>query len=237
MRRFVAFLFVAVLLAAAPASAQDKKVDVNVGGGYTFALSEVSKHLGNGYNINFGVTVNVTPVIGIQFEYSYNGLGQKQINLPVAAQPIVGGVSTPFFADMNMQYGDANLVFKPKMEGKVRPYLSAGGGIYYRPVKVTTPGVGFVPGYCDPFWYYCSPGGFVPVTNIVGSRSSTDFGIDIGGGVNVRVGEKASVYVEARYHFIWGPEFGASVQPLATATGTSGKANGQFLPITVGLRF
>ena len=90
---------------------------------------------------------------------------------------------TDFFADMNMQFGTGSVIFQ-KPEGTVRPYGLVGAGIYYRPVKVTTPGVGYVPGYCDPWWYVCYPGGFVPVENIVGDRSSTDFGMAFGGGAN-----------------------------------------------------
>jgi opacity protein-like surface antigen len=117
------------------------------------------------------------------------------------------------------------------MQGRTAPYALAGVGVYYRPVKVTTPGVGYVPGYCDPWWYVCYPGGFVPVENIVGERSSTDFGMNFGGGVNVALSDTASFYVEARYHYIWGPEV---TNPL---TNESQKANGQFFPITFGFRF
>jgi opacity protein-like surface antigen len=138
MRKVVAFLFVAALLAAVPAQAQDKKIDVNIGAGYTFSLSEVRKHLGDGYNIDLGLTFNVTPMLGIQVEYAYNGLGEKQVdpsNLPPGADASV-------FGDMNMQYGNFNLVIKPPTSGKVKPYVVAGVGVYYRPVKVTTPSVG-----------------------------------------------------------------------------------------------
>ena len=123
-----------------------------------------------------------------------------------------GGASVPtdFFASMNMQYGTANLVVQ-KPDGAIRPYGLVGLGVYYRPVKVTTPSVGFVPGYCDPWWYVCFPGGFVPVENIVGERSSTDFGMDFGGGVNFGV-----IYAEVRYHYIWGPTVAVTgpIQPL-----------------------
>jgi opacity protein-like surface antigen len=231
MRRLVTFMFVAALVAAVPASAQERKINWNAGGGYTFSLGEVRNHLGDGYNVNFGLTFNVTPVVGIQAEYSFNGLGSKELTIPVSALPGGASTNTPFSADMNMQFWDFNLVFKPQLEGKAHPYFVAGAGIYYRPVKVTTPGVGYVPGYCDAFWYYCSPGGFVPVTNIVGSRSSTDFGVDVGAGVDIQMSERASLYLEARYHYIWGPSV------TAPTTNTTLKANGQFLPLTVGIRF
>jgi opacity protein-like surface antigen len=233
MRKVLAFLFVAALVAAVPASAQDKLVNVNIGGGYTFALSEVREHLGDGYNFNLGVTFNITPVIGFQVEYGFNGLGEKQVQLPAGVplppNPPNEIAEGPFFADMNMQYGDFNLVVRPPTEGKVKPYLVTGVGVYYRPVKVTTPSVGYVPGYCDPWWYVCYPGGWVPVDQIVGERSSTDFGMNLGAGVNFQLGESAAVFVEARYHYIWGPTVEGDTE--------NRKANGQFFPITFGVRF
>jgi opacity protein-like surface antigen len=227
MRHIVALMLTAIVGATVPAAAQDKKVDVNIGAGYTFALSEVRKHLGDGYNVNVGVTFHVSPVIGIQAEYAFNGLGKKQIPVDVLGP----AADETFFGDMNMQYGDFNLLLKPPSQGKAKPYVLAGIGVYYRPVKVTTPAVGYVPGWCDPYWYICYPGGLVAVDQVIGSRSSTDFGINIGAGVNLLVSESAQLYVEARYHYIWGPE-------VKDQAGVShGKANGQFLPITFGVRF
>ena len=100
---------------------------------------------------------------------------------------------------MNMQYGTVNAIFQ-RPQGGVRPYGLVGMGIYYRPMEITTPGVGWVPGYCDPWWYVCYPGGWVEVDQIVGERSSTDFGMDFGGGVRF-----GAFYAELRYHYIWGP--------------------------------
>jgi len=218
-----------MVLGSLPASAQDDRpVQFSLGGGWTFANAEVRDHFGDGYNFNVGLTFAVSPSVAIETLYSFNGMGDKDINLPVSINPLETGVPTPFTADMNMQFGTASVVFR-KPDGGVRPYGLVGLGVYYRPVKVTTPGVGFVPGYCDPYWYYCSPGGFVPVENIIGDRSSTDFGMNFGAGITF----SRSFYVEMRYHYIWGPTFDAT----AVGGSASQKANGQFLPITVGFRF
>jgi len=233
MRKTTMFVFVASLSAISPpvAQAQDKPVHVSFGGGWTAPNSEVADRLGQGYNFNFGVDVAASPVIVIEGLYSFNGLGDKDISLPVS--PCVGcaGIPTAFSGSMNMQYGTGSVIFQ-RPDGGVRPYGLVGMGVYYRPIKITTPGVGYVPGYCDPWWYVCYPGGFVPVENIVGERSSTDFGFDFGGGVDVPLGETVKLYLEARYHYMWGPEVKTSVSGTDTK-----KANGQFLPITVGLRF
>ena len=230
MRQTTVFLMVVALTGplASGAGAQDRPVNFILGGGYTAPNAEVRDHLGDGYNFNIGLQVNVTPVIGIEGLYSFNGLGDKRISIPVSPTPVDGGVPTDFFADMNMQSGTVNLVLQ-KPDGGVRPYGLVGAGVYYRPIKVTTPGVGYVPGYCNPWWYVCYPGGFVPVENIVGERSSTDFGMDFGGGLKF-----GALYTEARYHYIWGP---TAEGPGAQQRGGDDKANGQFFMLTFGIRY
>lgn len=229
MRRIVAFSFVAALVAAAPASAQDHKVHLNLGGGYTFAVSDIKDHVGNGYNLNLGVSFDVAPTLSLQGEYGYTAFGKKTVSVPFpspASEPAVD-----LFGDMTMHYGDFNLMFKSNSSGRAKPYFLAGLGVYRRQVKVTTPSVGFVPGYCDPWWYICYPGGIVPVDKVLGSRSSTDFGMNFGGGVDIELSDAASFYFEVRYHYIWGPD-------VKDGNGKSyGKANGQFVPITFGFRF
>ena len=67
--------------------------------------------------------------------------------------------------------------------------------------------------------------------NIVGERSSTDFGMVFGGGAQFGV-----VFAELRYHYIWGPEVEQRTIGSTTVT-KGGKANGQFLQVSFGVRF
>jgi opacity protein-like surface antigen len=232
MRKVIALLTLMVVIAAAPAMAQDpdKKVTVNLGGGYTFASGAARDHLGDGYNFHFGVGVKLNDMLTFQPEYSFNGLGEKQITVTGTVPPGQTPVSD-IFGNMNVQWGAFNLVIGPKAEaGKAHPYLVVGPGVYYRKVEITTPSVGWVPGYCDPWWGWCYPGGLVPVDKVLGSVSQTSFGINVGGGVSFPVGDSASIYIEARYHYIWGSE-------VTDSAGKAYKANGQFFPITGGIRF
>ena len=90
MRHPGTFVLAAGLLVSAvpiAAQAQENKVDFSLSGGYTQPNSEVSDRLGGGYNFNIGVQVNVSPVIGIEGLYSFNGLGSKQISIPVSGTP------------------------------------------------------------------------------------------------------------------------------------------------------
>ena len=237
---FLSVVIVGACIAIAPiaAQAQDTRVHFTLGAGFTSPNGEVHDRLGNGYNITFGVDVPITPVFAIEGLYSYNGLGEKRISVPVS--PVVnpletGTVPTDFFGSMNMQYFTGSLIIQ-RPEGGVRPYGLIGMGVYYRPVKITTPAVGYAPGYCDPWFYVCYTGGWVPVDKIVGDRSSTDFGMGFGGGVRF-----GPIFGELRYHYIWGPtvkELPATINPLATNSSLVGqKANGQFLVTTFGIRF
>ena len=232
LRRF-GFLLAAALLAAAPVAAQDRPVQLTIGGGFTGVYGDGADHVGNGGNFTIGALFHASPVLGIQGEYGWNGMKQKQLSLNVSSVP--GGVEVPtdFFADANMQYGAVNALFSPSVSGKTAPYFITGLGIYYRPVTISTPSVGFAT-VCDPYWYVCYPAA-VPVEQIVGKRSSTDFGMNFGGGINFKTSDHTSIYAEVRYHYIWGPTLDPSVQPLGSTTKTT--ANGQFLPITVGFRF
>lgn len=236
MRYRIAGVMIALCVTAiaAPAQAQEKGVLFTLAGGYTAPNSEVSDRFGGGYNFNIGLQVNVTPVIGIEGLYSFNGLGDKDITLDVYPQPLEDvGVPSTFTAGMNMQYGTISLIAQ-KPDGTVRPYGLVGMGVYYRPIEVTTPAVGWVPGYCDPWYYVCYPGGWVETDNVIGSRSSTDFGMGFGGGANF-----GRFFAELRYHYIWGPEVQVNQpsQPIAGVEQDVRKANGQFLATTFGFRF
>jgi opacity protein-like surface antigen len=235
MFRKFGFILTTTLLGVMPAAAQDvKPVQLTIGGGYTSVLGPVRDHVANGGNFTIGVLFNTQSPLSFQAEYGWNGMMKKQIDLNVSQLPTGGGTPTPFYADGNMQYFDGNFVFEPKTPAKAAGYGIVGLGYYHRPVNVTTPGVGYTT-VCDPWWYVCYPA-LVPVDQVVGERSSNDFGMNFGGGVNFKVSNSASIFFEIRYHYIWGPTITQSQVP-AGQTPSSLKANGQFLPITAGFRF
>ena len=47
----------------------------------------------------------------------------------------------------------------------------------------------------------------VEVDRVIGDRSTWDPGVDVGGGVAIRLGQSAAFYIEARWHYTWGPTF------------------------------
>lgn len=227
----VLFAVLAVtLVGVSPAFAQDKPIHVNLGGGVTMPLSDVKDRFGTGGHFNIGVVFEPTPTFGVGVEYSFNRLAGEDKTITVFPTPVPGasGSSATIESHHNMQYISFNGMLRPSGDANIKPYFTGGAGFYYRSVSLTTPAVGYTT-VCDPYWYVCYPA-LVEVDRIIGDRSSWDPGFNLGGGINFKIGDSASFYVETRWHYMWGPEF-------TNGNGEKVKANGQYLPITFGFRF
>jgi outer membrane protein with beta-barrel domain len=234
MRHITGIALAAALLLFAPSSAQaqapEDHLHFSFGGGFTSPNSDVRDRLGNGYNILFTVQYDLTRFVGIEGFLSTNSLGDTQLSIPVSAAPFASPIPREFGANMTIQLATANLVVA-KPAGAIRPYGLAGMGVYDRPVEITTNTIGWVSGYCDPWLYVCVGGEFTEVQEVIGRRSSTDFGVNLGGGANF-----GYFFTELRYHYIWGPTIEPrqvdSAAPIVTR-----KINGRFVAISFGVRF
>jgi opacity protein-like surface antigen len=198
----------------ANATAQERPFHFNIGGGPTFGLGDVGDRFGVGWGPALGITIDATERIGIQFEYAFRYFWLKE-SVDIGARRFDANHSTHQLA--------FNLVGNlTEPDSPVRAYVTAGPGFYYRKVEITEyEGTGII---CDPWFYVC---GAVPISSVVGSRGGWDFGLNVGGGVAFKVGEPAEFFIESRYHYVWGPEF----------AGASEKSNGQYWPLTFGIRF
>ena len=233
MRTTVWVVTIAMLGITVPAGAQDRKVEGNIGGGYSAVIGDAREHTGDAGLFEAGVTFNFTPTLGFKTNYNYTGLGkEKTVTLPVTNPPSQPSLQE-FSADGNMHDVTFDFVMKGDPSSRAVPYGLFGPGIYHRTVNITTPAVGFTT-ICDPYWYVCYPVA-VSVDQVIGSRSSTDFGINFGGGVAFKVGESTSIYFDVRYIYIWGPTF--DIPAVGGNPARSFKGNAQALPFTFGVRF
>jgi opacity protein-like surface antigen len=225
MRNVLALAAITLVVAARPVAAQDhKQVNLLVSAGLTYPQAEIKERFGRGYNLGVGIVFNLKPYLGIQFDYAYNGFPVQKVVLP-------GEAPTSVDLRHNMQAGLFDLVVRlgPR-KSRFGGYFLGGPAIYTRSISLTTPGTGTLPGFCDPYYLVCYPPIEVPVDDIVGAHRSTDFGFNVGGGVNIRPGGGVVIFVEARYEAMRGPEF-------TLPDGTTQQARGRYVPITVGLRF
>lgn len=225
MKRIIGGLCLMGLVAtSSPAAASDKPFSFSIGGGVATPTGGVSKSLGTGGQVTLGLAYKVRPRVTVFGEYNFSSLGNKSIEVP---QPLITDTRT-FTGNGWFQYGGGGVTFTPWESGKSSVYVLGGVGVYYRSVYVTTPATGLVT-VCRPDWFLCFP---TPVTvdQIVASRATTDPGINFGGGFTYRLSTLASFFVEARYHYVWGPDIPGS-------SGGTQKADAQFFPITFGFRF
>jgi Outer membrane protein beta-barrel domain len=234
MQRFAGSALL-MLMMASPVFAQEKPVEINFGGGLTLPLGGVSDSFDVGWNGAVGATFNISPMLGVSAEYEYSRLGGPDRTIPISNLP--SGIPTSsgvIESNHQMHAGVFDLVVRPpSSDPAVNGYFLGGFGIYHRVIQLTTPSVGYTT-ICDPYWLVCYPT-LVSVDRIIGDRSSNDFGINFGGGVTI--GREAKFYIEARYHYVWGPEVKPD-PPLASGTCSNGcSTNAQYFPLTFGFRF
>jgi hypothetical protein len=225
MKRMIGGLFLVGLVGlSSPAAASDKPFSFSIGGGMAVPAGGVGESLGAGGQVTIGLGYQVKPRVKVFGEYNFSSLGSKELELP---QPLITDV-TSFTGEGWYQYGGGGVTFTPWQSAKSSIYVLGGAGIYYRSVYVTTPATGLVT-VCRPDWFICYPTA-VTVDEVVASRNTTDPGVSFGGGFTYRLSNLASFFVEARYHYVWGPEF-------QNASGGTENASAQFFPITFGFRF
>jgi hypothetical protein len=224
----------AALLAftAAPGQAQDdKQVHVNIGGGPNFNLGDIGTHFATGWGPAIGVTMDgPKDKFAFQFEYAYRYYSIKD---SATAPP---GTSIPNTFDANHQTHQMDFNFVANLtppENNVRGYIIAGPGAYYRKVEISKyQGTGVI---CDPYWYVC---GTYPVSSVIASRGGWDFGVNFGGGVGFKLGDSGEFYIESRFHYVWGPDIQPpTTLPAGSTTTPAGKSNGEYWPLTFGIRF
>jgi hypothetical protein len=118
-------------------------------------------------------------------------------------------------------------------DSPVGGYVLGGAGYYHRIVQLTSPSVGYTT-ICDPYWYVCYPAA-VSVDQIIGDRSSNDFGINFGGGVTF--GHEAKFYVEARYHYVFGKTITPTTALGNTVCPNSCSTSASYFPLIFGIRW
>jgi opacity protein-like surface antigen len=194
------------------------RVGFNVGGGPSFPLADSADRFKTGGAFQLGVTYHFTNRLELQAEYLYSGHGIQSTVLD----------ATDINGHHSMQYGDLNVVFNVVRPRPLGIYVVGGPGLYYRRVEITEfVGTAVVP-YCDPWLYICYSD-TVAVEEVLGTRSRTDFGLNAGLGVSLRLFDgPMSVYAEARYHYIFSGDIDTPDGPKS--------ATGQYLPVVFGLR-
>ena len=233
MRRLM-LVVLATISVASPAFAQDKPVEIKLGGGAIFPSGDFKNDFNTGGEFDIGATFWFRPTVGIEVAYNYARMNGPEKTIFVSNTP--GGVAgSNQLIQSNHQFHA--LTFDAvgrshNTSSMVNGYVLGGLGWYHRIIQLTSPAVGYTT-ICDPYWLVCYPAA-VSVDNILGDRSSNDFGINIGGGIEF--GHEAKFYIETKYAYVWGPTINTATN-LPTTPSASYTSNIAYFPLIFGVKF
>lgn len=204
-RLFYISLGFLTLLLARPAAAQNtSKLAFHIGGGFTEPVRYSDGRLETGFNGVAGAGVNFTPEVGIVGEFGYNQLGLSPAALNLAGAPD---------GSARIYSITANPIFRFNPRGRFDAYVIGGGGFYRRTIEFTAPTVSTVTAF-DPFYGIFYPVA-VPSNAILGSFSQNKSGLNVGGGLSVRLGDSnTKVFAETRYHYVFTNPVGTPILPV-----------------------
>lgn len=194
------------------------RVGFYAGGGAAIPISDAGGRFLTGNGGQVGVMYKLTRRLGVQAEYSYSRYG---IQSDVLQSQNVEGNHT-------LQYGGLNVIYTVLPARPFGVYVLGGPGLYYRQVEITRVVATAPVPFCDPWLFLCfsQP---VDFSQVLGSRSRTDFGLNAGAGVSLRLfGGPMHLYLEGRYHYLFGGTIDTPDGPR--------RATGQYLPLVLGFR-
>jgi len=218
-----------LLLAASSASAQTRPDKTwknwfgHLDASYTLAQGDAGDVLDDGFSIGGGATYWPEQwKIGLVLDIDYTEFDISNSTIRDINQAIIdgGGSGTVNGGDASLWSATINGTWSPSDAGSGF-YIIAGVGLYDVDARITEQGLVFYPPICDPWFWWCVPGGVGPGNVVRASTSSTEFGWNAGIGWAFEVGDSGSqIYIESRYHSV-------ETSPLAT----------DYLPLTIGFRW
>jgi hypothetical protein len=197
---------VAGLFLAGPLAAQNtSKFAFELGAGFTEPVQHTDGRADVGFNITAGAGYNFTKSVGILGEFGYNRLALSTATLTSVGVPDGNGHIYSATLEPIVHFNGG---------GRCGAYLIGGGGFYRRTVEFTAPTVGTV-NLFDPFYGVIYPAA-VPATQVLASFVQNKGGLNIGGGIEVRVkgDSNAKIFAEARYHYIYTTPVRTTILPV-----------------------
>jgi opacity protein-like surface antigen len=190
--RLARWFFCILLLITSLSSLQAQEhFNIGIGAGFTVPTGRAGDSLDTGWNVNVRGGYNFSPQFAADLDFTYT---HSSLNSAALAR----------FNEPDGSVGTWSLTFNPVVHfarkyTPVKPYVTAGYGLYYRNLQLTEPSTvqTFV---CDPFFGFCFPA-VVGVNQVVFSNNTLRSGFNAGGGLEfgARPGH-LKFFAEARYH-------------------------------------
>lgn len=171
--------------------------------------------------INGGATYwPTTWPVGLSMDLAYQQLDVSSAALRAINDQIPPDQGELTGGDVEIWQFTTNAIWSPKTNGPIGFYVTGGAGVYFLDGRLTNTGLVYYPPVCEPWYWWCYPGGSGPGTIVQASESATELGYNLGVGVTFENSEGSQWYIEARYH---------SVDTTREST--------EFVPLVIGYRW
>ncbi len=194
----------------------------HVKGSYTLAQGDAGDVLDDGFSIGGGATYQPEgSKLGLVLDLEYTELDISSSTIRDINDAIdeSGGEGMLTGGDVSTWSLTVNGTWSPSTDGQGF-YLIGGIGIYGVEGRVRENGLVWYPPICDPWFWWCTPGGVGPGSVVAASESSTELGWNAGLGWAFEVGTGSQLFIEARFHSV-------DTSPIGT----------DYMPLTVGYRW
>ena len=158
--------------------------------------------------------------VGLEIDLGYVSSDFEESVIRSINDQLMPGQGSITGGDVDMWSTSANLVWGPDTSGSVGFYLIGGVGFDFIDAKLTDDALIYYPPICDPWFWWCIPGGVGPGTVAVFQRDTTEFGWNAGVGLTFETKSGSEIFLEARYKSY-------DTSPHST----------EILPVTVGVRW
>ena len=193
----------------------------HIDGSYSLAQGDAGDVLDDGFSIGGGAMYWPEDwAVGLVLDLDYSEFDISSSTIREINDAIIesGGEGMLTGGDVTNWALSVNLTWSPT-EGQGF-YLIGGASVNWIEGRVTETGLIYFPPICDPWFWWCTPGGVGPGTVTAASVDSTEFGWNAGLGWAFEVGTGSQIYIEARFNSI-------NTSPLGT----------DYLPLTIGYRW
>jgi len=173
----------------------------HVGVGYALGEEDTELIVQDEFRLNGGAVYWPTdwPLgLGLDLAWSEHDIRRGAIDAINAQIPPGDGSVTG--GDVALWSLGVNALWGPKTSSTVGFYLTAGIGADYIDAQLTDNGLVYYPPICDPWFWWCIPGGVGPGTFPVAQKDTTKLSYDAGVGLTFNLGSSSQLYFEATYH-------------------------------------
>jgi opacity protein-like surface antigen len=160
-------------------------------------------------------------VVGLNVDVTYTDMDLQNSVIRRINEALAGmGAGSISGGDISIWSLSTNALWGPDTSGNVGFYVTGGVGIDFLDGRIKDDALVYYPPVCDPWFWWCIPGGVGPGSVVVLSEDTTEFAWNAGIGVTFDIRSGGQFFIEARYK-----------------TAETDRRSTEYVPLVVGFRW